>query len=155
MKINKLIPLVVFAITVPALSGCYEKIDRKTFMEIFAAVDFNECHYYITDQTEDVTWLTDFDGYMVNEFKEMNFVKRYTEPKNMDRWIDYDVYRYGSDGSINTQIKFYDNGAIVVNDYGSYIAESYSYFTISQEEATNLFKIPIFSRYKENLSFIF
>ena len=141
MKNNKLIPLVVFAITVPALSGCYEKIDRKTFMEIFAAVDFNECHYYITDQTEDATWLTDFDGYMVNEFKKMNIVKRYTEPTNMDRWIDYDVYRYGSDGSINTQIKFYDSGAIVVNDYGSYIAESYSYFTISQEEATNLFKV--------------
>lgn len=142
MKMHKLIPLVVFAITIPVLSGCDQKIKRDSFLEIFEGnYTSRNCDYYFEDDHGNDVWLNDYDSYVSNELKKLNAKKRYTKPTNIEKWFVYNIYGSSTDGNyLTSQIKFYDNGSIIVNEYGSHIADSYNFFTIPQEEATALFK---------------
>ena len=138
---NKLIPLVVTAITIPTLTGCNQKIKRNSYLEVFEeSFASQESDYHFENEYGFNTWLYDYDATVVNRLKELDAKKKYTEPTNMDKLFVYNIYRHGKgDYYLNSQIKFYDNGSIIVNDYGSNIADSYSYFTISQDDATKVF----------------
>ena len=143
MKTNKLIPIVVSIIAIPVLSGCYQKIDRKTYLEVFND-EFTPEHteYYLENQFGFATeWLTDFDKTVANELMKLDAQKKYTKPEVVNKLFTYSMFRRGSDGySRQSIIKYYDNGSVVINDFGTYTNDSYSYFTISKEEANELFK---------------
>ena len=140
MKMNKLVLFTAVAISIGALTGCSQRLKRKTFSEILSDVtDLKECHYYIYNGHYYDSWLTDGDSYVMNELKTLEVKKRFTEPEDMDRYVIYDIYRYSYTGSLTSSIKFYENGSIIVNEYGSDILDSYSYFTMSEESAKAFF----------------
>ena len=141
MKMNKLVFLTAAIISITSLTGCDHKIKRASFSEIIDSVDLKsgECQYYLANGRSHDMWLTDDDSYVMNELKKLEVKKRFTEPEDMNRFIAYDIYRYGYDYSLTSQIKFYENGSIIVDEYGTYVLDSYSYFTISKESASALF----------------
>lgn len=140
MKMNKLVLFTAITISISALTGCGQKLKRKTFSEILEdVISLDECHYYIYNGRSYDTWLTDSDSYIMDELKKLDAKKRFTEPEDMDRYVVYDIYRYSYTGSLASSIKFYENGSIIVNEYGSDILDSYSYFTISKESAKAFF----------------
>lgn len=141
MKMNKLVLFTTVAISIGALTGCSQRLKRKTFSEILSDVtDLKECQYYIYNGHYYDSWLTDGDSYVMNELKTLEVKKRFTEPEDMDRFVVYDIYRYSYTGSLTSSIRFYENGSIIVNEYGSDILDSYSYFTMSEESAKAFFK---------------
>ena len=140
MKMNKLVLFTAITISISALTGCTQKLKRKTFSEILEGViNLDECHYYVQNGRSYNTWLNDGDSYIMDELKKLDAKKRFTEPEDMDRFVSYDIYRYGYDRSLTSQMRFYENGSIIINEYGSDILDSYSYFTISEESAKAFF----------------
>ena len=143
MKMNKLLALAVMAISITSLTGCDQKLKRDTFLEIFEDVrDLSDCHYYISDGRYYLSdaYLSDADSYVMDKLKTLDVKKRFTQPGDTETWFIYDIYRHGSGSFLSSQLKFYLNGSIIVNEYGSHILDSYSYFTISKESAAELFK---------------
>ena len=142
MKLNKLIPLAVFAISVTSIAGCSQKIKRKTFAEIFEeANDTKENSYYFETEYGNNYYLMDVDGYMLNEIKKLDVKKRFLEPEKGEHNFTYQIYRHDEKKYSVSRIEFYENGSIIVNDYGSHILDSYNYFSISKEEMTTFFKV--------------
>jgi len=149
MKKHNLIPLIVFAITVPVLTGCDQKVKYSNFLDIFenaGNVEQNNFHYI--DKDGEYQWGYDIDSFFMNEIKKLPATKRFTSinESEQQRFV-YDVVHYRGAKYTKTMLMshsymtFYANGSIIVNDYGEGVLDSYNYFSISQEEMTAFYQV--------------
>ena len=83
MKMNKLVLFTAITISISALTGCTQKLKRKTFSEILEdVINLDECHYYVQNGRHYNTWLNDGDSYIMDELKKLDAKKRFTEPED-------------------------------------------------------------------------
>ncbi len=149
MKFNKAIILPIMMVTsISTLTGCSQKVNYKQFSDIFVDCSNTEQNsYYFETQYGSNVYYEDCDSYIFNEIKKLQPVKRFTATDGTQRHFVYNlVHTVKTNNSdyyerYRSQMFFFINGSIVVNDYGYGVLDSYNYFTMSADDAASFFKM--------------